>query len=512
MSIGPIGKPLFGHTGVSREFVAPPITPPKQTDLLDQEFPDAHARLLDEGVFSQMLPEPSEALATLGKVLPHKPVKDPEISSLETNLKLGSSFLIASLATWGLRQRILGVGEFLGFLSWFGAMAFTPKIINMFTQLKTGANLNRMYTSTYGERKNLFSDPNYLPLHLVPDSEMESVANRLKIPSGPDRRRKTEEKLRQISVQSRTLWMLVAGPATPVLSGLICDLLQEPITRGITALRFKRGIRLAQKGMEQSSAKLAQRVEKNVDRVIGKRPDSMLAAWWKDFGSGLLQRTGLRDAFHLKEAVDGSPELQLKKMVEHFTKLQGEPERLDTVERYLNWQSDQLKRLETMAFRAFDPFEKRLPTETAENQYRFIRQRINNARNTIAHYRVLVDALRAGGQSPEEIHILVEKPLLSDVQRLMEDGYYTEAQRLAGSPDNYNKISKHIGRRQFMHAYTEMGASIDSHMREALRAEGLRSLWRRRMPIGLGGGLLMATAVYTALFVGRDFKTKGGTA
>jgi hypothetical protein len=506
-------SPRFGHMSLTRNMpmVSPPALPPTQTETLHESFPNDHARPIDPGPFSLILPNTTQALATLAKVAPKTPAKDPEMANLENNLKLGSSFLIATLATWGLKQRILGVGEFLGFASWFGAMALTPKVINTMVKLKTNANLSQMYASTYGERKNLYTDPNYLPLQLIPDEEIMRVADRLKIPEGPDRRRKTEEKLRQISVQSRTWWMLVAGPATPVLSGLICDLLQDPLTRRINNLRFALGMRQAQRKGSQPSAKLAQRVEKNIDRVVGDLPDSMLTAWWKDFGRGMLHSTGLRKVFSLREATDGTPEFQLQKMVEFFEKNQRDPNRLDTIDRYLDWRTEQLKKLEQRSLEALEPFEKRLPAENAQQLHRFIRRRISNALNTIAHYRTLIGALRAGGQSAEDIRILMEKPVLSEVQRLYDNGYSAEAQRLAGSPENYRQIIRRLNKRQYKDAYVEMGISIDLHLREALKASSLRSLWRKRMPVGLGGGLLLASALYTALFVGRDFKPKEET-
>lgn len=431
------------------------------------------------------------------------------MANLENNLKLGGSFLIATLATWGLKQRILGIGEFLGFLSWFGAMSLTPKVINTMVKLKTSANLDQMYATTYGERKNLYTDPNYLPLQIIPDDEMARVADRLKIPEGPDRRRKTEEKLRQISVQSRTWWMLVAGPATPVLSGLICDLLQEPLTRRVTSLRLALGMRSAQRNHDQTSAKLAKRVEKNIERVVGELPDSMLTAWWKDFGRGMLHSSGISKAFSTREAIDGTPESQLQKMAEFFEKLQRDPNRLNTMERYLDWRTEQLKKLEQRALEALEPFEKRLPAEVLQQQYRFIQRRISNALNTMGHYSTLIASLRWGGQSSQELRILLEKPLLSEVQRLHDNGYSTEAQRLAGNPESYRQIIKRLNKRQFKDAYEEMGVSVDLHLRDALKANSLRRLWRKRMPLGLGGGLLAASALYTALFVGRDFKPKG---
>jgi hypothetical protein len=482
-----------------------PVIPATQSRVLQEAFPDNYARPIQPGPFSLLIPNTSQALLTLAKIAPHTPAKDPEMSNLEQSLKMGGSFLIATLATWGLKQRIMGVGEFLGFLSWFGAMAFTPKAINTMVHLKTGADLNQMYATTYGERKNLYTDPNYLPLHIVPDEEMERVADRLKIPSGPNRRKNTEEKLRQISIQSRTWWMLMAGPATPVLSGIACDLLQGPLTRRINEWRFQRGMKLAKGYQDGPSAKLAKQVEKNIDRVAGESPDSMLTEWWKNFGRGILHQTGLRKAFSLKEAVDGTPEFQLQKMVKHFDKWQRDPVRLESAERYLTWQNEQLGQLEQRALDALEPFEKSLSSQDWQQQYRFIQRRFANARNTISHYGVLFDALRAGKQSPQEIRILMEKPLLNEVQRLIDTGHYTEANRLAGNPETYRKISQQLGKRQFGQAYSEMGASLDMHLRSALKMVNLRSLWRKRIPLGLGVGMLAATVVYTSLFVGRDF-------
>lgn len=506
----PANAPKFAHMGVTPQLVPPPNRNAYSTrGLLHSQYPADYAQLVNPMPLSQVAPSTQQALKTLNKVRTHQTVKDPELSNLEDNMKRGGSFLIATLATVGLKQRILGLREYLGFLSWFGAMAVTPKVINSLINLKTGVNLNQMYESTYDEKKNLFTDPHYMPLQIVPDDKMRSVANRFSIPQGPDRRQQTEEKIRQISIQGRTWWMLVAGPATPVISGLLCDRFEKPLLALTNQIRLASGrlsVALTGKNLDKATeAKLEKRVARNIDCVVGELPESMLTGWWSKFSRGILQQTGLKQYMSTKKVVDGTAESRLQTMLELFEKLQSDPVRLERLERFLAEQTKQLAKLQADAHKLLKPLEGSLPENIWRQQHRFVQMRIANAATTISHYEVLLKALKSGSQSMADIRIMVEKTVLPEVQRLIKTGHYAEAQRLAGSTDVYRKIVDQLQNRQFDKAFNQMGASIDVHLRNAMTERSLRKLWQSRIINRLGGGLLLASALYVGLFVGRDF-------
>lgn len=322
-NLTPMMRPLsLQMPGEGTETLSPntPVQAPPPNDDLQNKHPGLYARLAKNQIVEDLTPNLVGVSKTLDQVARQRPVKDSQLAELDDNVKRFGSFAIATLATLGLKQKILGVGEYVGFMSWFGAMAATPAVINNMVRLKTGVNLGQKYDSTYGERLNIFKDPNYLPLHILPPETMDKIAKRLNIPPGPNQRRETEEKMRQISVQTHTWWMLMAGPATPVISGLVADNLQGPVTRSYNwAARNVAGMR-ARKAIDNEKFEVFEaRLKKAVDRLVGPLPESELTSWWKDFGEKITEETGLRDALTRKDVLDHGGAPLEEKIKQYFT-------------------------------------------------------------------------------------------------------------------------------------------------------------------------------------------------
>jgi hypothetical protein len=495
----------------------------KPTDAaLQQQFPGHYARLANPNPVSDTLHNLHENWETLNKLTNNLPAKDHQLAGLSDNVKMGGSLLIATLATLGLKQRIFGIGEFLGFASWFGAMAATPRIINGMVQWKTGVNLNQMYDSTYGQRLNLFNDPHYLPLHILPDAAINRAADKLGIPRGPNRRQQTEDKMRQISVQSHTWWMLVAGPATPVISGLACDALQNPVTRLVNHVKtfWTRGIaNLAIENPDRSRAQVAERTRAYLDQLLGELPESQLSGWWKAFGKGIIKETGLGLDLSIKDVTQAGRDEQIEKLVDFF-KNNPQP---DSVFAYLNGQykpatatsnaKGTLEKLRETAEQYLKRAKHRLSKQAYEEQKQLIDTRILNAESTVNHYRHLLAAAR-NGASKTELKALMCDTNINAVQRLLNEGHFAKAEKLVGDANIFQKISASLSNeaRQFDKAFKLMGASPEKHLLDdALKNMKLGNLWRRRMGLYLGGGMLLATAIYSYFFVGKDFNSSRNT-
>lgn len=303
------------------------VKAPPANDDVQKKYPNLYARLADNQLIEDLKPNVRSTAKTISQVARQEPVKDSQLGELDDNAKRLGSLAIATLATLGLKQRILGVGEYVGFMSWFAAMAATPSVINNMVRAKTGVNLGQKYDSTYGERTNIFKDPNYLPLHILPQETMDKVAKRLNIPPGPNQRRETEEKMRQISVQTHTWWMLVAGPATPVISGLMADNLQGPATRGYNYVMRQVDSMRAKNALNSTKDEIFEkRLTRSVNRLVGPLPESDLTSWWKDFAENITQKTGLRNAVTRKDVMDkGGIKLETK-ILNYFTHADGHNE------------------------------------------------------------------------------------------------------------------------------------------------------------------------------------------
>ncbi|MBY0405341.1 MAG: hypothetical protein K2X66_15685 [Cyanobacteria bacterium] len=486
---------------------------------------EKYARLAPPKTFQEKFSTPINATGTLISGVVHKEANDASLAEMEDSFKRGGSLLIATLATLGAANKILGVGEFLGFASWFGAMAVTPKIINGLIWLRTGVNLNQEYINTQGIRQPLYKDRKYLPLNLLPDERIHFIADRLGIPKGiPDRRRLTEEKISQISVQGRTWWMLMAGPATPVISGLVCDLLQDKIAGAINAVScfYHRNI-----GMYQATAQrlnkddLARHLDQYVEQKIGENGNSQLSRWWKNFGSELVYKMELPHTFGIREVIDPvSRKVLNAKLAETIEKIGKTAEKettLSTVSEFLQGQTAYLTNLKDELTHLIGKYyEKGVVESLSPEKYSElmdkVKGRILNATVTVDHYTQLLNVLKGNGTreagiaaSQKEIQVLLEKPILAEIQSLLEKQQVDQARALLGSPKLFEEIRSLLSKGHFQTAFNHLGASPGQHLVESLQNVMLRKLWRTRMIAYLGGGMLLATWLYTQYFVGKNF-------
>ena len=145
--------------------------------------------------------------------------------------------------------------EFVGLATWFGSMALWPRIIGIPIKAKTGVDINWKYEDSYGRRKPFLQDPQYLAWDLfrhidkngkynpsAPDYEyLNKIGDKLGVPKNiKNRNEAIQDKIRQVGTQGNTLWMLTAGVMTPVISSIVADALQEPLSNGISAIRVKK--------------------------------------------------------------------------------------------------------------------------------------------------------------------------------------------------------------------------------------------------------------------------------
>lgn len=131
--------------------------------------------------------------------------------------------------------------EFVGLASFFASMVLWKKIgIQLPAKLIHGVNVDQQYEDSFGRKKPFYLDPQFLPWDLYPDDKINKIGDRLGVPRDiPNRREVIQEKMKKIAVQSNTLWMLTAGFATPVMSGLICRGLEKPLGNFLSNQRNK---------------------------------------------------------------------------------------------------------------------------------------------------------------------------------------------------------------------------------------------------------------------------------
>lgn len=157
--------------------------------------------------------------------------KDHELGTLnDLGMKIGG----LSIATYlfAMKQTpITKLMEFVGFGTFFAAMNLWPKLaLQLPARLVHGFNIRQEYRDNSGTKKPVFLDHQFIPWDLYSDEQINKIGNRMGVPKDMKNRRDfIQEKMRKIALQNNTMWMLTSGFATPIMSALLCDILQNPL-------------------------------------------------------------------------------------------------------------------------------------------------------------------------------------------------------------------------------------------------------------------------------------------
>ena len=188
--------------------------------------------------------------------------KDYSVGKInDLTLRAGSLGIATVLATSKMFPFAKGM-EFVGLATWFASMAIWPKVLGMPIKAIYGVDINQKYRDSDGRVKDVFEDNQYRPMDIYRYVDkngkpltkeqyqakydhdfvyLEKIGNKLGIEKDiKDRNEATVNKMSQIAVQGKTLWMLTAGVMTPVLSSLAADALQTPLKKLIETSRYQR--------------------------------------------------------------------------------------------------------------------------------------------------------------------------------------------------------------------------------------------------------------------------------
>lgn len=157
--------------------------------------------------------------------------KDHELGTLnDLGMKIGG----LSIATYlfAMKQTpVTKLMEFVGFGTFFAAMNLWPKLsLQLPAYLVHGFNIRQEYRDNSGTKKPVFLDHQFIPWDLYTDEQINKIGDRMRVPKDMKNRRDfIQEKMRKIALQNNTMWMLTSGFATPIMSALLCDILQKPL-------------------------------------------------------------------------------------------------------------------------------------------------------------------------------------------------------------------------------------------------------------------------------------------
>lgn len=165
--------------------------------------------------------------------------------------------------------------EFVGLASFFASMALWPKLaIQLPAKLIHGVNVQQQYEDSFGRKKPFYQDPQFLPWDLYSDDEINKIGDRLGVPRDiPNRRDFIQEKMRKLAIQNNTLWMLTAGVATPVMSGLICNQLEPYLLKWQDNRRNKQTEKMLNNFPDETKRAKSGKLENTLETLIELHKD-----------------------------------------------------------------------------------------------------------------------------------------------------------------------------------------------------------------------------------------------
>ena len=225
---------------------------------------------------------------------------------------LGSLGIAAALASTAKNPKAKMM-EFVGFATWFASMSLWPKFLGTAIKATKGVDINQQYVDSYGRRKGFFEDAQYITWDLYKDKDLYKMGDKLGVPQNIENRKDAiKEKAKQVATQGNTLMMLTAGFATPIATALICNTLENPVSKAIERYQLNK----AEKGLAKlSETELMSGSEKGLEqlsKIIGTGKTSQLdvneARQLRSLFNGVFGGTGISDGVsrEMKELVGTS--------------------------------------------------------------------------------------------------------------------------------------------------------------------------------------------------------------
>jgi hypothetical protein len=458
-------------------------------------------------------------------------VTDADLSNLDTFTKLGGSAFIAGLGAVSAKVHGTLLSEALGMASFFTAMTMVPKAIYSWVAANKKVKLDQYYKDNHGVIRPLFED-NQFRLDLLPDEEMEVMAHQFGIPDGPAQHRLTLERMNQIAVQTRTLWMLLAGPASVTLGSMICHLLEKKVQGVFNQLGWQ--WHLYQANSANVPHNTQKHLEKALEKLIGNNANSKLARWWDTFGERILREADLLQLMPTSSALNSKipHNLLLANKLSQLVNPKEAP-RLEHLINWLNKEKNLFANERTKTEDCINRYRSKL-SEGLANEATYLsphtieRQIVNpylegldnqmrmafaSAVNTIEHNVRLFKALQEYSKQnllpadvKDKVLAMLEDATPGGVYEAIDEGRHEMATLLAGGDYSLSMVQKLKGQSLPTHVAQWMGSSPGQTLSRALRhfAQASRFRW-------FAGSTLVASAAATVLFtkfgMGRSFTT-----
>ncbi len=246
----------------------------------------AKGRLVKENPiqqFGSMFVDTADDIKNLGTAIVTGKSNDHALGRMnDVGMKIGGGLIAAALmgARSTTNKKLM---EVVGFTTFFSAMSLWPKIaVDIPTKLRYGFNPHQKYIDSQGRKKQFFLDNQYLPWDVWSKEDINKIADKMNVPKDlTDREEYTKEKMRTIALQDNTLWMLTAGFASPLLTSLCCNRVEEMMKNSVSKAELKKVI----KNIENSD-EIVQKIFSNSQEL--KKQDEAFGAIIKSLKEGTM--------------------------------------------------------------------------------------------------------------------------------------------------------------------------------------------------------------------------------
>jgi hypothetical protein len=420
---------------------------------------------------------------TIADVAQGKTSDDGHLAHVDKTMRVGGGVTIAALAAKLRTGRWAAIPEVFGLAGWYASMAATPWALHAAIQQKTGINLGQLYTNPEHTKVRFYQDADYMPLHLIPLQERRLIAQKLGIPEEhPHFNELVDEKIRQVARQGQTSWMLIAGPATPILTALLVSQTEHPAAYGLSraqqwGLGLKHQWHVLRQNPDKATKALANWLQHTHQHVLGQ-----WSAQWN------------RKLAKVWQLPHGTP-ATLPNLLTHIHKLT--PLQQEAITHTLNTQLLQLKQWQTDVTQrvSHQPQPATVQAALANVQHRMTRA-LNGVQRQL-------DALNAAKTQPlNALPQWLDDLTPSRVSQLIDKGQFNRLNQLLGHGSALKAL-------QFLQKSDTEGlaALLGQAPAQALLTSWQQAQqtigWRNRYLLGAGGALLALSTALVTLVVGR---------
>jgi hypothetical protein len=440
-----------------------------------------------------------------------------DLAALDDVVKNASVLGIATIASLSQANKPgQAVPIWLGALGWLAAMHILPAFLSAISRLKTGVGLDIPYRSSQNDIRNLMENPNYMPTQVVPKSKQIELMRRYDIPlNAPNKDELLQQKLKQISIQNSTWWMLTAGPGTPLIASILSDRLEMPLLNAMTSRRIQTIENTLIAPALQNNNK--QQLERGIRalahiKLDGKPWTTQMSLWWQRLPQGVLEALDLQNPQTLKHlsALSPNEEERYNKLAEHLMRRLRPLKVREQLESYLRKQLNEVNGI-------LDPFIKLLrDTRTIgllkpTDRYEILQQaRLTRGRShaTLGHMMGLLDIYEKYERSGPQVlkaHLkqFMEKSTLGYVEQLMRDGQLQRTRQLTGK--YFTHILELTRESRYLAAQHLMGESPRSFLLRNTQSLAKRQSWLRYFPVAVGSTLMIGTALFMGTVLGENW-------